>query len=108
MGLRDLPLEMHAEIENTRHSYWMCSILVNNKAYRQLLRSYLAQVGIETRPVFYPAHTLPHCKKEGYFPQAIDISERGINLPSFPGLSFTDVEKITTAIRTFFREVRKL
>src|SRR5690606_23666924 len=58
-GLSNLPLYMHAEIENTRHSYWMCSIALNDAEKRQPLRDYLKAEGVETRPVFHLAHTLP-------------------------------------------------
>jgi perosamine synthetase len=102
--LTGLPLVNHEELIHTRHSYWMCSILLNQPDQQLGLRDYLKALGIETRPVFHPAHTLPHSRHEGHFPVAMAISSRGINLPSYPGLSQEDVLRICAFIRCFFSE----
>lgn len=101
-GLRDLPLEMHHEIPETRHSYWMCSLALDSADCRQGLRNHLRAAGIETRPVFPPAHTMPHCLSAEDFPVAESLGARGINLPSYPGLSEGEVGEICSAIRHFF------
>ncbi|GAB4284207.1 MAG: hypothetical protein Fur0025_14760 [Oscillatoriaceae cyanobacterium] len=52
------------------------------------IREHLAQSGIETRPVFYPVHTMPmYSQKYQKYQVAEDIGWRGINLPSYPDLS---------------------
>lgn len=101
-GLSDLPLSLHSEQPNTRHSYWMCSILVDQKDERDALRAHLKQAGIETRPVFHLAHTLAHCQSDGDFPNAEYLSQRGMNLPSSPCLEFADVALICESINCFF------
>lgn len=102
-GLKGLPVECHGEYGEIVHSYWMFSILVENGDLREKLRSYLAQSGIETRPLFYPIHTLPMYKKRfRYFPVAESIGSRGINLPSWPGLEKNQVDYICAKIREFF------
>lgn len=100
--LKDLPLQIHQEQEYTYHSFWMCSALLNNPEDRQPLREYLKQNGIETRPLFPPAHTMPHCFSSGTYPVAEDLSARGMNLPSYPALTREDVTKITSIIRQYF------
>jgi perosamine synthetase len=100
--LKHLPLVMHREIENTTHSYWMCSIALNDAFHRNPLRDYLKKNAIETRPVFYPAHTLPHCKNEGIFPVATMISNSGICLPSSPVLTQSEVTVISDLIYSYF------
>lgn len=101
--LNDLPLEFHKEIKNVFHSYWMVNILVNNYRDRDKLRDHLNKKGIETRPLFFPIHTMPIYKKEGYkFPAAEDIASRGITLPSYPGLSKEDVIFISNKIRDYY------
>jgi perosamine synthetase len=102
-GLKGLPLSTHDELPETKHSYWMCSVAVNDAAHRQPLRDYLKTAGIETRPLFYPSHILPHCKTDEVFPVAESLGSRGINLPSYPGLSYEDVSAVCNAIRTFFQ-----
>ncbi len=101
-GLASLPLKTHNELPDTVHSFWMCSIALDDKNQRQPLRDFLKQQGIETRPVFYPSHTMPHCATDGTFAVAESLSARGINLPSYPGLQRSEVEKIVGAIRHFF------
>ncbi len=106
-GLAGLPLQTHDELPETLHSYWMCSIAINDARARPALRNHLWQSGIETRPFFYPAHTLPHCLTRQTFPVAESLAARGINLPSYPGLALQDVERIIDKIHDFFASVRQ-
>lgn len=101
-GLKDLPLKTHDEFPGTQHSFWMCSIVLDSAEYRQPLRDHLKHAGIETRPLFYPAHTLPAFAVNASFPIAESLSARGINLPSYPALLQGDVMEVCEAIRQFF------
>ena len=101
-GLDGLSLHMQKETKDTIHSYWMCSILLATPMACSSLREYLKERGIETRPFFWPAHVLPHTQCEGNFPGALYISARGINLPSSPTLSESDITTVCSAIRAFF------
>lgn len=101
-GLTGLPLRTHDECPDTVHAFWMCSIVVDDPAARQPLREHLKQAGIETRPLFYPAHTLPHCSTNASFPVAESIGSRGINLPSYPALTQHEVEQVIRSIHTFY------
>lgn len=103
-GLSKLPIVMHQEQEDTGHSFWMCSILVGNTEERKALREHLKIAGIETRPFFHPAHTLPHCRVNDHFPVAENLASRGINLPSSPVLSPNDVAEVCESIRSFFHD----
>ena len=100
--LAGLPVTLHAEQERTRHSYWMCSLLVDQPEDRQPLREHLQINGVETRPLFAPCHQMPHCSVEKRFPVAEHLSSRGINLPSFPALTLAEVSSISSAIRSFW------
>ncbi len=101
-ALIGLPLALHAEQPGTRHSYWMCSILVDDPTQRKGLRDYLKEKGVETRPLFPPAHTMPHCKTEQTFVVAEDLSSRGVNLPSYPTLTREQVQQVADEIRRYF------
>ncbi|MBS1942913.1 MAG: DegT/DnrJ/EryC1/StrS family aminotransferase [Bacteroidetes bacterium] len=101
-GLCGLPLKTHDELPDTVHSFWMCSIAIDDAIGRQPLRDHLKQAGIETRPLFYPSHILPHCATNEIFPVAESLAARGINLPSYPGLNLDDVGKVVEKIREFF------
>lgn len=100
-GLAGLSLKTHDEQPDTVHSFWMCSVLLDNAEVRPALREHLKKAGIETRPLFYPSHTLPHCATEETFPVAESLSARGINLPSYPDLTESQVSEICTEIRNF-------
>jgi perosamine synthetase len=98
-----LPLRVHSENSNCFHTYWMVNILLDNPAYRDDLREHLAKKGIETRPLFYPVHTMPmYSKKFQRHPVAEDLGWRGITLPSWPGLKKEDINAICEAIKGFF------
>ena len=101
-GLSGLPLKIHDEMPETVHSFWMCSIAVNDVGQRQALRDRLKNAGIETRPLFYPSHTMPHCATGQSFPVAESLSAKGINLPSYPDLTEPQVASICGEIRRFF------
>lgn len=104
-GLTGLPLKTHDELPDTLHSFWMCSIAVNDVRARQPLRDCLKQAAIETRPAFYPSHTMPHCATGQSFPVAESLASRGINLPSYPGLKHGDVDLVISTIHRFFDRI---
>ena len=63
----------------------------------------ISQSGIETRPMFYPIHTMPmYSHKFQRHPVAEDLGWRGINMPSWPGLEKVDIMFISDTIRSFF------
>lgn len=96
-------VEFHHESENVFHTYWMCSILTPKASQRDRLREFLELNGIETRPLFYPVHTMPmYSAKFQKHPIAENLGWRGINLPSFPGLSDEDVLHICNLVKDFF------
>jgi perosamine synthetase len=81
----------------------MCSILVESEGVRAKLREHLKGAGIETRPVFHPAHTMPVFEEKVEYPVAQYIGARGINLPSYPALTAADVNSICEAIKSFYQ-----
>lgn len=103
--LKDLPVEFHKTAQNVFHSYWMCSILVQKAKHRDELREYLKANGIETRPTFYPIHTMPmYSKNFTKHPVAEDIASRGLNLPSYPALKKDDIKYICKRIKDFYEK----
>ena len=83
------------DASNTVNTYWMYTILVQSPFVREQLRKYLSQQGIETRPTFYCAHTMPmYSEGSLHFPVAENLSARGINLPSYPDLTKDDISII--------------
>ena len=103
--LSDLPVKLHSESANVKHSFWMVSILVERPEQRDALRTYLSKAGIETRPLFYPVHTMPmYSQKYQRHPVAEYLGWRGINLPSWPGLKRDAITTICSIIRSFYND----
>lgn len=82
--------------------YWMNCILVPREL-RDRLMAFLAGDGIETRPFFYPAHTLPMYATGQRFPVAERLGASGINLPSYPTLEEDEILRICARIRDFMQ-----
>ena len=101
--LKNLPVEVHKKNEDVKHTYWMFSILTERADQRDKLRDFMAANGIETRPLFYPVHSMPmyshnyrrHSVAEG-------LAWRGINLPSWPSMGFKKAEEVVNVVANFF------
>jgi perosamine synthetase len=99
-GLADVPFSLQGEIGDVVNSYWMISGLVARAALRDPLRAFLAAAGIETRPFFFPVHTMAmYAGATGALPVTEDLSARGITLPSWPELRKEDVAEICGQVK---------
>ncbi|MCS7000660.1 MAG: DegT/DnrJ/EryC1/StrS family aminotransferase [Bacteroidota bacterium] len=88
-------LEFQHTAPNVVHSWWMVSVLTPTAQERDRLRHILHQHGIETRPTFYPVHTMPmYSHRYERHRVAESLALRGINLPSYPALSDEEVQWI--------------
>ena len=101
--LKDYPLEFNKESKDVFHTYWMVSCLVEKADMRDSLREFLKLNGVETRPTFYPIHTMPvYVHEFSKHKVAEDIALRGMNLPSYPALTQEDVKAICSLIKKYF------
>lgn len=101
-GLKGLPIEVHQESTDCLHTYWMVNIVLEDDRNRDPLREYLTQVGIETRPMFYPVHTMPmYSQKFQCHPVAENLGWRGISIPSWPSLSKSQVDLVCLSIKKY-------
>jgi perosamine synthetase len=82
--------------------YWMYSILLEDSygLSRDEMITALKDGGIETRPVFYPLHLMPPYQKHSshVFPVAERIGRKGLNLPSGPNVTGSQVTRIVDCI----------
>lgn len=103
-GLAGAPVRFFWEMPGTTSSYWMNCIAVDDAESRDALRHHLAAAGIETRPAFYPAHTMPmySAYAAGEYPVAVRLASAGLNLPSSPALTDEDVDIVISAIRQHY------
>ncbi|MRS12102.1 MAG: DegT/DnrJ/EryC1/StrS family aminotransferase [Actinobacteria bacterium] len=96
-------LTLPPEMPWARSVYWMVSILVD-PVLRDALMAHLKDRDIETRPFFYPAHTLPMYATSDRFPVAEHLGASGINLPSFPELTDAEIDQVVAGVREFMEQ----
>jgi perosamine synthetase len=77
--------------------FWMYSVVLDDRAgiSRDRLMQVLGEQGIETRPFFYPLHTLPMYDRHEVYPVAEALARNGINLPSSAKLQHGDLEYVS-------------
>jgi perosamine synthetase len=105
--LNSLPgIDLPAEEEWAKNTYWMYSIVVGDEfgVSRDELAALLLERGIETRPFFVPMNQQPFLMDLGLFvgenyPQADELSRRGLNLPSGNGLTRKQIKYVSDVIR---------
>jgi perosamine synthetase len=98
--LEGFPLKFQDDDEAIFNTYWMVSVVAESGLTRDAIRRHLKSRGVETRPLFHPAHTMPRFQRKESFPVAESLSAKGLNLPSYPDLSFEEVSYICEEIRS--------
>lgn len=95
----DLPIEEKWAI----NVYWMYSVLIDHRISRDDLMKKLEEKGIDSRPFFYPIHTMPPYRN-GVFPIAEVLSKIGMSLPSSANLKIEEIESIYGVCIDFMSE----
>ncbi|MDT5270945.1 MAG: perosamine synthetase [Acidobacteriota bacterium] len=103
-------LSWQAERDWARHAYWMFTVLLDEREAdsRDPLIARLHEEGVETRPVFYPLHSLPPYRESARgeeFPVAESLARRGISLPTWAGLSRDDQSYVCERLRACMSQV---
>ena len=83
--------------------FWVYAVLVEDEfgLDRRAVQSELKRNGIETRRFFYPLHRQPIMPKQGIrqtFPNSVNLSERGLYLPSFIGMESSTIERVADCL----------
>jgi perosamine synthetase len=111
--LNDVPqLHGQAEREWVQHAFWMFTVIMSDevRADRDALTARLYERGIETRPVFYPVHSLPPYREAARgeeFPVAERLARRGFSLPTWAGLSLDDLSYVCERLRECLSEAEQ-
>ncbi len=75
--------------------WWMFSALLPDEESRDRVADSLAAEGVETRPLFFPLHTLPPYQGDGvHCPNAEALAAAGLNLPSGHHVSDPVIKRI--------------
>lgn len=86
-------------------SPWLYTILLNQISIEKKLdlAIYLANKGVETRPVFFPLHQMPaFLSSSKSIVNAIEISREGISLPTGSHMNESTIEFVVQEICNFF------
>lgn len=104
-GLCTIPgIQLPIEAPWAYSTFWLYTIMVNPAIYgmgsRELMKK-LSEVGIDSRPLWHPLHTLkPFAECTAY---AITIADtcyaEGLSIPCSVGLTEADQERVCSAIR---------
>jgi perosamine synthetase len=96
--LAELPVVFQRSTPDVDSSDWLITVLLPEGADRDRIMTDMQTAGIETRPVFYCAHTMPMYATGDKLPVAEAIAARGISLPSFPSLTDGEVNRVADAL----------
>ena len=86
--------------------YWMYNIFLRDGGAqkRDAVMRKFDEMGIETRPVFYPLHDLPPYLENSVYPVADLWAPRGINLPTHQDLTQEDVQRIADSLKKILEQ----
>jgi len=103
-------LSWQTEQSWARHVYWMFNVVLDPETWqsRDSVIETLDGQGIETRPIFYPVHSLPpyaDSARGESFPVAENLSRCGISLPTWAGLTENDIDRVCRALEKCRKDV---
>jgi perosamine synthetase len=101
--LASVPVTFQKPIEGVESADWLVSLLLPQGTDRDRVMAEMQAAGIETRPVFYPAHHMPMYRQDLHVPIAEDIAARGVSLPSFPALTEDEIGRVCEALQAALR-----
>jgi perosamine synthetase len=108
LQFRDFPfVAMNPEKKGTRNSFWMPTIVLNDKIRfnrKALLLKFKAQ-NIDGRVFFYPLSSLSFFKKCKRNTVSYDISPRALNLPSYHDITDGQIKTVAKVIQNHFRGI---
>lgn len=98
-----LPVKMTDYAVN---NYWVFGLVLNDACGKSAIdiMKMLDQLGIGTRPFFYPLHTQPVLEKYGFsdqrpLPVAERLGEKGFYIPNGLGITQLEIERVIKVVR---------
>jgi len=95
-------LRTQEESDNGQHCWWMFSVMHPQKPhFYELASEALKTAGYDTRPIFQTMPKMPPWQsqeKDNSYPVAEFLADRGITLPSGPGMDLEEVPKICAVL----------
>lgn len=93
-------LSLQATHDLAERSDWIVGVLLPATIDRDAVAKRLLAAGIESRPFFYPIHTMPAYAEwnDASLPVAEDLARRGICLPTYAGLEPGQIDRVCDAL----------
>ena len=88
--------------KSSLHSNWLYGIILDKKINRENISIELLALGIETRPFFYPLHTMPpynNYKKSDSLSNSIGLARQGLSLPTSVDLTDDELQSISQSVK---------
>ncbi|MEO1814739.1 MAG: DegT/DnrJ/EryC1/StrS family aminotransferase [Acetobacterium sp.] len=105
-GLQDIKeIFFQSKFEKRKKVTWLTSVLLSPVVNREVFIKKMSAVGIDIRPFFYPLSTMPiysQFSNEQGSPVALELSQRGINLPTMTCKNSDFYATVISQIRAFF------
>lgn len=100
-------LRLNRDASWAKNAYWMVCVEVEdlNVVLRQSLMAALRELGVDSRPYFYPVSDMP-VYPDADTPVAHHHSRIGINLPTYFDLSEQDVNQVCEAFTSALAQTR--
>jgi perosamine synthetase len=104
-------VELQPRADWAEISPWLFSVTIDEQRFgrsRDELMAFLAEAGIETRPFFIPLHQLPPFRAQSrarneQLPVTDALGSCGLNLPTYVGLTESDIDEICSLVRAAAR-----
>ncbi len=99
------PLFAYQEAFGNETVNWIYTLRLKGftEEMRDSVMSLMREDGIDTRPVFYPIHTMPFYRGDSFsrtdYPHSRDISAEGISLPTFTAISDEEIRRVCHSLR---------
>jgi perosamine synthetase len=101
-AFRELPVSMNPEPLGITNGFWMPTIVADEAARfdRQVLLAAFSANGIDGRVFFWPLTMLPMFEPAPRNVVALGLYSRALNLPSYHDLSFTEMDRVISLVRS--------
>jgi perosamine synthetase len=108
--LSSLGLQMNPEPKECINSYWMPTLLLpilTSIEQRDKVIEELIKVGIQARPFFYPVSSFPMMESISENTVSVNLSQRGINLPSYFDMDEDDIDYVVTHLTSLLTQITR-
>ena len=98
----ELGIKIYSENQSLSN-YWLVNILLDSPLERDRVLQKLSEDNIQARPLWTPIHRQPAFHRfqraPNRFPNADDLWNKCVSLPSSPSLSDSDLERVVGSVR---------